>query len=372
MAEDEINYASVVFKSNKNPPSDDKKEEETVCDEVKVQHKTSEQSADTKEFSQDSDKKDEETVYDEVKVQHKTSEQSADTKGFSQDSDKIHEETRRPHCQCLACCLGILCVILLSGIIAMMVHLALKQTCDASELKQLKDNLTALLDVKDNLTNRNQQLSSENEELNRNYSNLQVQYENLTQAYSVLERNITNLTAQNQELESQRDNLTQQIKDMETKWKDDNVTRAQWSIDQYCPKDNNGRTCEACQQQWYNNQSSCYAVNNAERSNQKTWEEAREDCRGKNSDLAVIVNEAQKKFTTDNSWKQAGISGYWIGLKVEDGRWKWVDGTNLTNDLWIEPPVNGRCATSLQSQGWKSVNCADKNAWICGKKPLSV
>ncbi|XP_067367974.1 C-type lectin domain family 12 member B-like [Channa argus] len=302
MAEDEVNYASVVFKSNKNPPSGAKKEDETV--------------------------------YDEVKMQHKTSEQTADTKGFSQDSDKKDEETRRPHCQWLAFCLGILCVILLSGIIAMMVHLALKQTCDVSELKKLKDNLT----------NHNQQLSSENKELNRNYSNLQVQYEN----------------------------LTQQIRDMETTWKEDNVTRAQWSIDQYCPKDNNRRTCKACQQQWDNNQFSCYAFNNAVRSKQKTWEEAREDCRGKNSDLAVIVNEGQKKFTTDNSWKQAGISGYWIGLKVEDGRWKWVDGTNLTNDLWNEPPVNGRCATSLKSQGWRSVNCADKNAWICGKKALSV
>ncbi|XP_067367976.1 C-type lectin lectoxin-Phi1-like isoform X2 [Channa argus] len=188
----------------------------------------------------------------------------------------------------------------------------------------------------------------------------------------VHQRNITNLTAQNQELESQRDNLTQQIRDMETTWKDDNVTRAQWSIDQYCPKDNNRRTCKACQQGWNNNQFSCYAVNNAERSDQKTWEEARENCTGKNSDLAVIVNEAQKKFTTDNSWSSSEITGYWIGLKVEDGRWKWVDGTNLTNDLWIEPPVNGRCATSLKSQGWRSVNCTDKNAWICEKKALSV
>ncbi|KAK2909745.1 hypothetical protein Q8A73_007460, partial [Channa argus] len=164
---------------------------------------------------------------------------------------------------------------------------ALKQMCDVSELKQLIDK----------------QLSLENEKLNRNYSNLQVQYEN----------------------------LKQQIKDMETKWKDDNVTRAQWSIDQYCPKDNNGRTCKACQQGWNNNQFSCYAFNNAVRSYQKTWEEAREDCRGKNSDLAVIVNEAQKKFTTEISFISSGISGYWIGLKVEDGRWKWVDGTNLTN-----------------------------------------
>ncbi|XP_067367599.1 CD209 antigen-like protein E [Channa argus] len=220
------------------------------------------------------------------------------------------------------------CWVTLVIIMSLRIYFALKQMCDVSELKQLIDK----------------QLSLENEKLNRNYSNLQVQYEN----------------------------LKQQIKDMETKWKDDNVTRAQWSIDQYCPKDNNGRTCKACQQGWNNNQFSCYAFNNAVRSYQKTWEEAREDCRGKNSDLAVIVNEAQKKFTTEISFISSGISGYWIGLKVEDGRWKWVDGTNLTNDSWIEPPVNGRCATSLQSQGWRSVNCADKNAWICEKKALSV
>ncbi|XP_067367597.1 C-type lectin domain family 10 member A-like [Channa argus] len=220
------------------------------------------------------------------------------------------------------------CWVTLVIIMSLRIYFALKQMCDVSELKQLIDK----------------QLSLENEKLNRNYSNLQVQYEN----------------------------LKQQIKDMETKWKDDNVTRAQWSIDQYCPKDNNGRTCKACQSGWLNSTSICYAPNNAERSYQKTWEEAREDCRGKNSDLAVIVNEAQKKFTTDNSWSSSEITGYWIGLKVEDGRWKWVDGTNLTNDSWIEPPVNGRCATSLQSQGWKSVNCTDKNAWICRKKALFV
>ncbi|KAK2845090.1 hypothetical protein Q5P01_011749 [Channa striata] len=159
---------------------------------------------------------------------------------------------------------------------------------------------------------------------------------------------------------------------METKWKEDNVTRAQWSIDAYCPKGSNGRKCEACQNGWLYSTSSCYVINNAKNSNQKTWEEARENCRGKISDLAVIVNEAQKDFTTKNSWTITGISGYWIGLKVEDGRWKWVDGSNLTNDLWIEAPVNGRCATSLAGGGWKSVSCGERNAWICGKKALSV
>ncbi|KAK2845088.1 hypothetical protein Q5P01_011747 [Channa striata] len=193
--------------------------------------------------------------------------------------------------------------------------------------------------------------------LTKTYNNLQAQYDNLTQAYTVQERNITTLTAQNQELESQRKNLTEQIRDI---------------LLSYCPKERNGIKCKACQDGWLHSTSSCYAVNNAKDPDQKTWEEARENCRGKISDLAVIVNEAQKDFTTKNSWNSTGISGYWIGLKVEDGRWKWVDGSNLNNDLWIEAPVNGRCATSLAGKGWKSVSCGERHAWICQKKALSV
>ncbi|KAK2845091.1 hypothetical protein Q5P01_011750 [Channa striata] len=286
--------------------SNAEKQEETVYDEVKGKTKSSQQT------SEPQAKKEEQTVYAEVKGQHQTSGQTADTKV---------EKTGRPHWQWLACCLGILCVILLCGIISVTVYIALRPECDVSELNQLKENLT----------NHNEQLSSENEKLNRTYNNLQAQYDNLTQAYTVLERNITTLTAQNQELESQRKNLTEQIRDMETKWKEDNVTRAQWSIDAYCPKGSNG-SVKLVRNGWLHSTSSCYAINDFKDSNQKTWEEARENCRGKISDLAVIVNEAQKDFTTTNSWNSDGISGYWIGLKVEDGRWKWVDGSNLTNE----------------------------------------
>ncbi|KAA8579073.1 hypothetical protein FQN60_018814, partial [Etheostoma spectabile] len=53
----------------------------------------------------------------------------------------------------------------------------------------------------------------------------------------VLESKITNLTTPNQQLETQRNNLTKQIQDLETNWNKLNVSRAQWSIDAYCPKD---------------------------------------------------------------------------------------------------------------------------------------
>uniref|UniRef100_A0A3Q2SZ08 C-type lectin domain-containing protein n=1 Tax=Fundulus heteroclitus TaxID=8078 RepID=A0A3Q2SZ08_FUNHE len=57
------------------------------------------------------------------------------------------------------------------------------------------------------------------------------------------------------------------------------------------------RNCSSCQKRWYHSQSSCYSVNNAEPLNQKTWEEAREICRGKISDLTVVGDEEEKVKT---------------------------------------------------------------------------
>uniref|UniRef100_A0A3B4U223 C-type lectin domain-containing protein n=1 Tax=Seriola dumerili TaxID=41447 RepID=A0A3B4U223_SERDU len=83
------------------------------------------------------------------------------------------------------------------------------------------------------------------------------------------------------------------------------------------------RHCNACQDGWLNNTSSCYAINNPGLNEQKNWREARENCRGKGSDLVVIVDKKEKVKRK---------LGYWIGLRVEDGRWKWVDGSDLTEE----------------------------------------
>ncbi|XP_026173668.1 C-type lectin domain family 17, member A-like isoform X3 [Mastacembelus armatus] len=283
MAEGDINYASVVFKTQQNS-----------------QHQVEA-------------KREDEIVYDEVKMQSKTTEQTANTKaGLLPD-----EKNRSCHYPHLVCCLVIICVILLLGIIGISVYLS------------KVENLTA--------------------------ENLQ-------------------LKKQNQNLETDKKNLTEQILNMETKWTELNVTRAQWSIDNYCPKGNNGRQCRPCQEGWYQSQSSCFAINNPGRPDLKTWEEARENCGGKGSDLAVAVNEADRTFIISKSWNSEGITGYWIGLRVEGGQWKWINGSDLINSSWVDAPTNGNCAVSddKQHQKWKSVNCTEKLRWICGKKAITV
>ncbi|XP_068996504.1 CD209 antigen-like protein A [Embiotoca jacksoni] len=231
----------------------------------------------------------------------------------SPDTNDKKADGRRRHYRLLACCLVTFCVILLLGIIAICVY------------------------KKMNLTMQNQKLET-----------------------------------QNQELEMETRNLINQIKDMEAKGNELNISRAQWSIDAYCPKDG-GRRCKSCQPGWNLFQPSCYVVLDYKNStDRKTWEEARELCKIRSSDLVVADNAEEKTYVHVNSYDRPENEGYWIGLKVEDGKWKWVDGSDLANSSWIENPTDGHCAISRQTQGWKSVKCNNRNNWICEQKSLSV
>lgn len=332
MAEEEICYASVVIKSKTQPRSEVKNENETVYDEAKV----------NKEPGQGKNEK--ENVYDEVKgnkepsqtptvddaegeKQNESVQQIPDTTGLL--PDKTAERFRLN--QQLAACFGILFVISVLTVIGVCVYLVTVSERAASELKQLRSSQKLLLEENHNLTNLTNKLSLD-------YKNLTIQFDNLTMASTALENKITTLTEENhnltffnEELKEERKKLTETIKNMEETWNDLNVSRAQWSIDQYCRKNSGGRSCSSCQDGWRHKFSSCYAYNDAQHPNQKTWEGAREDCKGKHSDLTVVSNQDEKNFVNTQSPVVSGIQGFWIGLRAVGGKWKWIDGSDLTD-----------------------------------------
>ncbi|XP_068585932.1 killer cell lectin-like receptor subfamily G member 1 [Cebidichthys violaceus] len=182
---------------------------------------------------------------------------------------------------------------------------------------------------------------------------------------NVISENEAKLTAEIQQLKS---NSTGQPRDTETNL---NVSRAQWSVDAYCPK-STGRRCQPCQNGWNYFQSSCYVMLHPDPPDWKNWEEARENCRGRNSDLVFIDNAAEKSIISHYSWGSSGTDGHWIGLRVEDGGWKWVDGSDLNETSWIDAPADGHCGVSVTDVGWRSVSCSNRNRWSCKKKALSV
>ncbi|KAF3839125.1 hypothetical protein F7725_017842 [Dissostichus mawsoni] len=140
--EEEVNYASVVFKAGNNPPP----AEGGHC--VRW-----------------------------VKVQNET---------------KNKDSAGHRRFQHLACCLGILCVILLGGIIGVCVYLApLILESDPNQLKEVST-----------LRANNTKLSLENANTKRDNKNLKDQLGNLTQAYNVSESNNKDLSAGVQELKT--------------------------------------------------------------------------------------------------------------------------------------------------------------------------
>lgn len=103
----------------------------------------------------------------------------------------------------------------------------------ASELNQLRSFQQVLMEEKQNLTDLTNKLSS-------NYENLTIQFNNLTAASAALKNNISTLTEENYNLTSLNKKLREERENMEKTWKELNVSRAQWSIDEYCPKESDG------------------------------------------------------------------------------------------------------------------------------------
>ncbi|XP_016517576.1 C-type lectin domain family 4 member M-like isoform X2 [Poecilia formosa] len=429
MAEEDVCYASVVIKSKMQLQPRVKQDNETVYDEVKVNKEPAqEKEAEVEKQNESVQQTPDQTVKImekfEVEKQNESVQKTHDT--------TVKEAERLCRYQQLCCCFGILCVISVLCIIGVCVYF---RVSTASELNQLKSSQQVLLEENQNLTNLNNKLSSDYKNLMIQFDNLTtasitlenkitmltVENYNLTKAYmalenkitmltvenynltvatTILENNITtltvenynlttasvvlknnittltkenrNLTLLNEKLMEERKKLTELIKNMEETWNELNVSRAQWSIDQYCPK-NNARSCTSCQRGWNYQLSSCYAYNDAEYAYRTNWNGARENCKKMNSDLTVVSDNAEKIYVKTLSPVIGDITGYWIGLRAVGGKWKWLDGSDLTNQAWIQQPAtDGQCVTSLQTREWTSVSCTEKYNWICEKKALSV
>ncbi|KAM6971808.1 CD209 antigen-like [Aplochiton taeniatus] len=80
--------------------------------------------------------------------------------------------------------------------------------------------------------------------------------------------------------------------------------------------------------QWYKHGSSWYFVSTEE----KTWNESRQDCQSRGADLVIINSREEQEFVDT----LRGNKRVWIGLtdRVLEGAWRWVDGTPLITAYW--------------------------------------
>ncbi|XP_074551396.1 C-type lectin domain family 10 member A-like [Halichoeres trimaculatus] len=131
---------------------------------------------------------------------------------------------------------------------------------------------------------------------------------------------------------------------------------------------------KTCPPGWTMFGCSCYLFSTQE----KSWEESRQDCRATGADLVVIESLEEQEFISKSAKADS-----WIGLSDRDdeGTWKWVDGSSLTQGFWWGPqPDNGRgdpqygeedCAhltpVRRKEENWNDLKCDVSMLWICEK-----
>ncbi|XP_028251186.1 CD209 antigen-like [Parambassis ranga] len=138
--------------------------------------------------------------------------------------------------------------------------------------------------------------------------------------------------------------------------------------------------CRQCMPGWTFMNSRCYYItfsNNL----RKPWLVARRYCKIKGGDLAVIDSREthMRLFELINNnrdpTKPISVSGYWIGLRDidEEGIWKWLDGTRLTDGYWNDGEPNNHsnedCAAMYPRinpfKSWNDAPCSYSLKWIC-------
>ncbi|KAM9391026.1 uncharacterized protein ACWYII_034198 isoform 1-T1 [Salvelinus alpinus] len=231
-----------------------------------------------------------------------------------------------------AVCLGLLCVLLLAGII-LSVYYGVIGHHASTERGQLQTSYNNLTKARDQL---------------------QISYNTLTKARDQLQTSSNTLTEERDQLQTSYNTLTKE-RDQLQKEKDD-VMRKFSNLKQTCPEG------------WQKFNSSWYFLF----TEAKTWEESRQACLERGADLVIINSDEEREFLFKLN------TSVWIGLtdSVTEGTWKWVDGTPLTTPRYWESgqpggDVGENCvwfSYSSSDQGtWHDYPCSSLSYWVCEK-----
>ncbi|KAI5628223.1 C-type lectin domain family 4 member F-like isoform X2, partial [Silurus asotus] len=212
-----------------------------------------------------------------------------------------------------------------------------------------------------NLTKERDQLQTSYNNLTKERDQLQASYNNLTKERDQLQKerdlcNYNNLTKERDQLQTSYNNLTKERDQLQASY--NNLIKE---------RDQLQREKDLCKWKWISFSSSFYYVSN----DNKSWEESRQNCRDKGTDLMIIKSREEQEFISKHI---SSISGVWIGLSDRDkeGEWKWVDGSLLTIKFWNQGEPNGKekenCVEVYKTSNsivWNDQQCSEKRNWIC-------
>ncbi|CAJ1066854.1 asialoglycoprotein receptor 2 [Xyrichtys novacula] len=284
----------------------------------------------------------------------------------------------------IAVCWGILLLIMVLRIYYTSVITGkLREQTEGSELADLycKYIINKLNVTIQNLERSHSSLEAQIQEKERARTVLESRITSLRENYKGIERENQGLKTENQRLKTENRRLEAENQKLQREQEASRTTLTPRYTNDFTTHNpemmtklyrRKKRQSEPCEPGWQHFQSSCYEMSHHDPPDHRTWEEARYDCRGKNADLVVIESPEEQGFIS-HGVAALGHSGFWIGLRVEGGSWKWVSGDDLTtNDRTEWPADNHLCVISVgEPEGWQAVSCDLKNGWICEMRASS-
>ncbi|XP_038615278.1 killer cell lectin-like receptor subfamily B member 1B allele A [Tachyglossus aculeatus] len=122
---------------------------------------------------------------------------------------------------------------------------------------------------------------------------------------------------------------------------------------------------KTCKDDWKMHKGKCYWISN--NTEKKTWNESKENCADKQSNLTMIKDMCDLGFL----WSQIPSSSYyWTGLHIPSpgSNWTWPDGSSLDWSLFqVKPSGDKETCAALSKDGIYPENCGGINLWICEK-----
>ncbi|XP_045076526.1 C-type lectin domain family 10 member A-like, partial [Coregonus clupeaformis] len=264
-----------------------------------------------------------------------------------------------------AVCLGLLCVLLLAGIMGLSVYCKFRRTTERDQLQnslntrtkerdQLQNSLTTRTKDRDQQKDRLNVMTAERDQLNNNLNSrtkerdqlknslntrtterdqLQNSLTTKTKERDQLQNNLTTITLERDQLQNslntrttERDQLQNSLT-TKTKERDqlqnslntrtterDQLNTSLWSYE------------KPCLNEWWKFGTSCYYVS----STRDSGGDGQRQCRVMGADLVVINSREEQIFI--NGFKK----NVWIGAYKKDGIWKWVDDTAFKPTYWME------------------------------------
>nr|XP_057909829.1 oxidized low-density lipoprotein receptor 1-like isoform X1 [Doryrhamphus excisus]XP_057909830.1 oxidized low-density lipoprotein receptor 1-like isoform X1 [Doryrhamphus excisus]XP_057909831.1 oxidized low-density lipoprotein receptor 1-like isoform X1 [Doryrhamphus excisus] len=303
MAEEELNYVTVKFKSHNDA---------VIYEDVWSSHEPPAPHHIIQEKPGDV-----EEIYDDVR----TKEKESDPRHIFQDN--VEKVALHSPLNLAAAGLGIVCIILVSVIVALTLH--------------LQGVMSAQQQENANLTAENQQLLAQ----------------------------VAQLQGRAQELSRERDSLN---------WTMGVILEYDvFPVIGHC-SNKVLALCKPCMEGWQLFHSKCYLFIHSDYYYEwKNWQGSVDECRQRNAELLVINSQEEQEFVTNHTRKyNDDRHGYWMGLSKNDKtyQWVWLHGENLTVTFWRSQVFSSRanCALSQPSDSlmnWSKESCEMRNRFIC-------